>query len=236
MARFTYRIDRYFSDTEDWGIENDDARGTENYDGTAKEYAKEIAQNRYADLLSLDQTGEWRILVWDGDTESDEDDIDALHLFTVTEEDLKPRGGRPKIGNIVSVAMGDTLPKVDAYAQENDIKRAEAIRTLVTVGLAPTENLVWSVVRGESPDANAVEPGVAGIDIPEAISAWAASHGLNEADPDVYLLVTPEDEAGEVQGEIAYTTLTASRADADLVREALLIEQAQTCTADEKTG
>lgn len=221
MARYTYRIDRHFSDTEGWGIENDDARGTEDYTGPAKEYAKEIAQNQYADLLSLGQTGEWRVLVWDGDTEGDEDDVDVVHLFTVTDEDLKPRGGRPKIGNIVSVAMGDTLPEVDAYAQENGIKRAEAIRTLVTLGLAPTEHLVWSVVRGESPDANAVEPGVAGIDIPDAVLAWAEGHGLDESDPDVYLLVTPEDEAGEVQGEIAYTTLAASRADADRVRQEL---------------
>ncbi|WP_435110205.1 hypothetical protein [Nocardiopsis synnemataformans] len=150
MARYTYRIDRHFSDTEGWGIENDDARGTEDYTGPAKEYAKEIAQNQYADLLSLGQTGEWRVLVWDGDTEGDEDDVDVVHLLTVTEEDLKPRGGRPKIGNIVSVAMGDTLPRVDAYAEENGIKRAEAIRKLVTIGLDLNEDdFAASIYEGD---------------------------------------------------------------------------------------
>lgn len=222
MARFTYRIDRYFSDAEDWGPENDDAHGTEDYDDTAKDYAKEIAQNRYADLLSLAQTGEWRILVWAGDTEKDDDSVEVVHLFTVTEEDLKPRGGRPKIGNIVSIALGDTLPRIDAYAQANNLNRAAAIRELVTQALdKPTENLTWSVVRGESPTAHAVEPGIAGIEVPEAITSWAQEHGLNNNDPDVYLLVTPEDEAGEVDGEIVFTTLPAPKSDADLIREAL---------------
>lgn len=232
MARYTYRIDRYFSDTESWGIENDDARGTEDYDGTAKEYAKEIAQNRYADLLSLQQTGEWRVLVWDGDAEGDEDDVDVVHLFTVTDEDLKPRGGRPKIGNIVSVAMGDTLPRVDAYAEQQGIKRAEAIRKLVTIALDLNEHptatsptpLIWSVVRGESPNARAVPPGAAGIDIPTEILDWAKWYGfdVDGDDSDVYLLVTPEGEAGEVQGEIAYTPHAASNGDVRQVYDALL--------------
>lgn len=155
MTRYTYRIDRYFSETEGWGIETDDARGTEDYDGTAKECAKEIAQNRYDDLLSLGETGEWRVLVWESDTEGDEDDIDVVHVFTVTEEDLKPRGGRPKIGNIVSIAMGDTLPRVDAYATNQGIKRAEAIRTLVTIGLqAETEDATAAQIRALHRDWN----------------------------------------------------------------------------------
>lgn len=139
MARFTHRIDRHFSDAEGWGIESDDARGAEDYDGPAKEYAREVAQNRYADLLSLSQVGEWRVLVWEGDEEGSEDDADVAHFFTVTEEDLKPRGGRPKIGNIVSVAMGSTLPRVDAYAEKQGIKRAKAIRQLVILGLGAAE-------------------------------------------------------------------------------------------------
>jgi|SRR5580693_1549546 hypothetical protein len=61
----------------------------------------------------------------------------------------------------------------------------------------------WSVVRGPSPAARAVEPGVAAVAIPGDILTWAAGHGLSETDPDVYLLVTPMDEAGRVDGEIS---------------------------------
>lgn len=221
MARYTYRIDRYFSDTEGWGPENDDAHGTEDYNGTAEEYAEEIAQNRYDDLLSLAQTGEWRILVWGGDTESDEDDVDVVHLFTVTDEDLKPRGGRPRVGNTISVAMGDTLPRVDAYADEHGLTRAAALRHLVDIGLNPTENLVWSLMCGESPTSHAVEPGIADIEVPDVVLDWAVQHGLDPEDTDMYFLVAPEDEAGEVLNEIAYTTLAASRKDVDQVREML---------------
>lgn len=222
MARFTYRIDRHFSDTEGWGIENDDARGTEDYDGTAQDYAREVLGNRIADVESDRLTGQWRVLVWEGDEERDggPEDADGWAETIRTEANYPNPGGRPKIGNNVSIAMGDTLAPVDAYRAERKLSRAEAVRTLVTAALAP-DKLTWSVVRGESPDSRAVEPGTAGIDIPDAILAWAENHGLDDADPDVYLLVTPEDEAGEVNGEIAYTTLVASHADALLVRQAL---------------
>jgi hypothetical protein len=50
------------------------------------------------------------------------------------EEDRRP--GRPEIGEPVQVRLGDLLPPVDAYAQAHGIKRAEAIRRLVTTGLA----------------------------------------------------------------------------------------------------
>jgi len=63
---------------------------------------------------------------------------------------------------------------------------------------------IWSVVRGESRLAHAVEPVTADLDIPDEVLAWAVTHGLNDEDPDLYLLVAPADEAGEVGGEIAY--------------------------------
>ncbi|WP_062215700.1 hypothetical protein [Streptomyces sp. NBRC 109706] len=80
---------------------------------------------------------------------------------------------------------------------------------------------VWSVVRGESPTARAVEPGVAGINVPDEILTWAAKHGLSMDDPDVYLLVTPTEEAGTVDGEIAYRELAMPAADLATVRAAL---------------
>jgi ribosomal protein L25 (general stress protein Ctc) len=81
--------------------------------------------------------------------------------------------------------------------------------------------VIWSVVRGESPTARAVEPGVAGVDIPDEILAWAAGHGLSMDDPDVYLLVTPADEAGSIDGEIAYRSGTVPAAVSDAIRAQL---------------
>lgn len=81
--------------------------------------------------------------------------------------------------------------------------------------------LCWSVVRGESPQARAIEPGPAGIDIPPEILEWAEEHGVGAHDPDVYLLVAPEDEAGEVAGEIAYMLAPAPAGVVAKAREAL---------------
>lgn len=80
--------------------------------------------------------------------------------------------------------------------------------------------LCWSVVRGESPQARAIEPGTEGIEVPDRVLSWAQAHGV-EGDPDVYLLVAPEDEAGEVAGEIAYTLAPAPAGVVTRVREAL---------------
>jgi hypothetical protein len=65
-------------------------------------------------------------------------------------------------------------------------------------------NAIWSVVLGQSPTARAVEPGIVGISIPDDVLAWAVTQGLADDAPDIYLLVAPADEAGEVLGELAY--------------------------------
>lgn len=80
---------------------------------------------------------------------------------------------------------------------------------------------MWSVVRGESPTARAVEPGALSITIPDEIMTWAERHGLTPADPDVYLLVTPADEAGEIAGEVAFRTYPMSPDDLAILRDAL---------------
>lgn len=82
-------------------------------------------------------------------------------------------------------------------------------------------NAVWSVVRGESPGTRAVEPGIADIEIPDEVLTWAEGNGISLNDPDVYLLVTPADEAGDVIGEIAYFTHPMSASDLDTIRAAL---------------
>lgn len=64
--------------------------------------------------------------------------------------------------------------------------------------------VVWSMVCGVSPFARACEPEVAGVDMPSDVMAWAVAHGLNMDDPDVYVLVAPMDEAGEILGEIVH--------------------------------
>lgn len=47
--------------------------------------------------------------------------------------------GRPEIGGKVHVALGDLLPRVDAYAAAQTVSRAEAIRQLLDRGLTDWE-------------------------------------------------------------------------------------------------
>ncbi|WP_431889521.1 hypothetical protein [Nocardiopsis alba] len=114
--------------------------------------------------------------------------------------------------NRIHTITGISRVTIDKILKEHAMKTA-------------TTNLIWSIVRGESPESRAVEPGVAGIEIPAEVVNWAEERGLNENAPDVYLLVTPEDEAGEVQGEIAYTPHPASNDEVALVWAALLEQE-----------
>jgi hypothetical protein len=50
------------------------------------------------------------------------------------EEDRRP--GRPEIGGRITTALGGELARVDAYAELHEITRAEAVRRLVSAGLA----------------------------------------------------------------------------------------------------
>ncbi|WP_142395248.1 ribbon-helix-helix protein, CopG family [Mycobacterium avium] len=43
--------------------------------------------------------------------------------------------GRPEVGPPINWRPGELLPEIDAYAAENGISRAEAIRQLVQRGL-----------------------------------------------------------------------------------------------------
>jgi len=61
----------------------------------------------------------------------------------------------------------------------------------------------WSIVRGEAPYAGAAEPGPLGIPVPDEVLELGARYGLGD-DPDVYVLVTPSELAGQIPGELAY--------------------------------
>ena len=47
--------------------------------------------------------------------------------------------GRPEIGGLVQVRLGNLLPSVDAYAARHGWSRAEAVRRLVVAGLGSDE-------------------------------------------------------------------------------------------------
>jgi hypothetical protein len=49
------------------------------------------------------------------------------------EEDRRP--GRPEVGNVINVRLGELLGRVDEFAADSRISRAEAVRQLVFGGL-----------------------------------------------------------------------------------------------------
>jgi hypothetical protein len=141
MATFTYRIETNYAapgDTPRWAIENDDARGTEHItDATADDVAREIADNRRADLEAEQQTGEWRVLIWEGEDEGDADDAAAVTTFVLTEEDYRRGRGRPAIGPEVKTRLADhEVAQVDAIAASTGLSRAQVIRQAVQAHLA----------------------------------------------------------------------------------------------------
>lgn len=64
------------------------------------------------------------------------------------------KGGRPRIGNIVSVALGDTLPGVDTYAQDHGLNRAAAVRSLITKGLTMTTTTEYGTWNNHGDDTS----------------------------------------------------------------------------------
>ncbi len=66
---------------------------------------------------------------------NNEDTAVEAHFGEIPGEEDR-REGRPEIGGLVQVRLGDELERVDGYAQAHGIKRAEAIRRLLGAGLA----------------------------------------------------------------------------------------------------
>jgi hypothetical protein len=79
----------------------------------------------FYEFLTAEQAREWLL-------RAEEDKI-VEKYFGKLEEEAGP--GRPEIGGAVHVRLGEELARVDAWAKEHKVKRAEAVRRLVAVGL-----------------------------------------------------------------------------------------------------
>lgn len=79
--------------------------------------------------ITAEQARDW--LLRNGEDKAVEEHFGAIP----DEEDRRP--GRPEIGGRVTTSFGDDLlGAVDAYARAHAVKRAEALRQLVSAGLA----------------------------------------------------------------------------------------------------
>lgn len=78
------------------------------------------------EYVSGDQAREWLI--------RNHRDEDVARFFGELEEERGP--GRPEVGGAVHVRLGELLGRVDAFAAESKVTRAEAIRELVLAGLS----------------------------------------------------------------------------------------------------
>ena len=85
----------------------------------------------------------------------------------------------------------------------------------------------WSVMNGPSPDSEAVQPEPAGITVPAAVLEWAAGHGLDVDNPDVYLLVAPQKDAESMDGEVAFMEGRLSDQEAVALAAALTVQADQ---------
>jgi hypothetical protein len=94
--------------------------------------------------------------------------------------------------------------------------------------LRQDKEVYWSVMSGPSPGSYAVQPEPAGITIPKDVLAWAQGHGLSLDDPDVYLLLAPQEGAGDLPGEIAFMEGELSDTEAVALRAALDAQEEQT--------
>ncbi|TGB14591.1 helix-turn-helix domain-containing protein [Streptomyces palmae] len=141
-----------------------------------------------------------------------------------------------EVAKMVARCQGEQHPVLITYRSDEDYEAAHALgrwqaswhrrvcaRAAEQTGarIEYADLVVWSVVRGESPGARAVEPERHGVDIPDSVFAWAKRRGLSADDPDVYLLVAPMDEAGEITGEIARITGPLPADQGALIRQAL---------------
>jgi hypothetical protein len=133
------------------------------------------------------------------------------------------RGGKPVI-----YYPGLSNP----YEADSDVECVNTITELYDAMVnhfVNTHGATWSLVFGESPRAYAIEPGPLGVDIPQEVLDWADraarsngfESGFSSEEPDLYLLVTPADEAGLVGGEVAYVTLPMPDGDLALLRRAV---------------
>ncbi|MFC9068722.1 hypothetical protein [Streptomyces harbinensis] len=229
-------------------IRSDEA---EEYDGTAAAYGRAVLENwiddaaargeEGSDHVDEDGNGLLRVRVafagdaeaFDGPAGTDVAVVEATDLAEVVPPELAAVDaarenilyaermvmlGHAQLATALDAARrGGHGANVLAERVTAAVSRPVALRMMPKVPV----RVVWSVVRGESPTARIVEPGVAGVDVPEVILEWAAGHGLSVDDPDVWLGVTLASDAGEVPGEIAYRDGAVSESDGEAIRRQL---------------
>ena len=152
MTTYTYRIETHFPENNTWDLPADDARGTDDYDGTAQELAEEVLNNWVDDQVSLGLTGRYKVLVWEGDTENDAESADAQAEKATPEEPARGRG-RPSIGPEVKTRLSqDEVDRVDTIADRDGLTRAHIIREAVQTYLAkrPTSDYTAVVADPET--------------------------------------------------------------------------------------
>ncbi|MFB7763508.1 hypothetical protein [Streptomyces xiamenensis] len=218
----------------------------EEYDGTAAEYGRAVLENWVEDASMrgeetpalTDEYGNARLRVLVAFSEDDEAFASPIAVVAVVESsdlsvqtdpelaavdaareaalyaDLLKRLALGRLGQTLTAARHGGHP---ATALAN--RAYPAVSYPVAMRMLPRvpAKVVWSVVRGESPTARIVEPGPAGVDVPDVILEWAAAHGLDESDPDVWLGVTLASDAGKVPGEIAYRDGALSKEDGEAI-------------------
>ncbi|MBM9510058.1 hypothetical protein [Actinacidiphila acididurans] len=133
------------------------------------------------------------IAVWDIDGAVNGDEAEEYGITAATTDERLDEIAADILSNLASCGEGSTVvcEGLDAH-----------LRGLRDEMLRQDKEVYWSVMRGPSPDAYAVQPEPAGIAIPETVLEWATGHGLSMDDPDVYLVVAPQEGATDMDGEI----------------------------------
>lgn len=152
-----------------------------------------------AEALNGQEAGEYGITAGTSDERLDEIEKDILSSLTACGE----------AGVVVCTGLEEHLRRLRDQA-------AEEFR-----------DVYWSVMRGTSPDSDAVQPEPAGITVPDDVLEWASGHGLADDDPDVYLVVAPQEGATDMQGEIAFTEGRLSMVDGAALHKALAEQAAE---------
>lgn len=86
--------------------------------------------------LTEDEVRDWLIRSADADRDGRHAQDALDRYFGELPEENGP--GRPETGGEVKVRLGDLLPRVDEWATTQGVKRAEAVRRLVSAGLDAT--------------------------------------------------------------------------------------------------
>lgn len=223
----------------------------EEFDGTAAAYGREVLDNWVSDAASrdedeadyTDEDGNARLRVrvafaedeeaFAGPAASDVAVIEVTDLATQVEPELAAVDAAREavlhaglLELLAHAQLGEALTEArrgghgaNALAERvaPAVSRPVALRMMPKVPV----KVVWSVARGESPTARIVEPGIAGVDVPDVILEWATGHGYGVDDPDVWIGVTLASDAGEVPGEIAYRDGAVSEDDGEAIRRQL---------------